>query len=100
VRDVAGDYGIDLEIEIFEGGKATGEIIKVQLKGTDSGPSKSGSFSVTVDIEKLSYWRALSTPELQWHQQRARDDVGRDRSRCRNVGTPPLEGWPTERGYR
>jgi tetratricopeptide (TPR) repeat protein len=63
-RPISGDYGVDLEVEIFENDSATGNIFKVQLKGTDKNSTKAGNHSVTVATESLSYWRRMDTPVL------------------------------------
>ena len=34
IREQHSDYGVDLEVEVFEGGSSTGTLIKVQVKGT------------------------------------------------------------------
>lgn len=46
VRDMPGDYGIDLEVEIFDNDSTTGMTFRVQLKGTDRLPGKSRKVSI------------------------------------------------------
>lgn len=62
VRPVESDYGIDLEVEIFENGEATGLTFKVQLKGTDA--SGSAQNRRRVAWSTLAYWRDLDVPVL------------------------------------
>lgn len=63
VRPTPDDYGVDAEVEIFEDGKATGYTFKLQLKSTDA-TQKNQKYSVTVDSEKLEYWKNLDVPVL------------------------------------
>lgn len=56
-----GDYGIDGEVEVFEGGVTTGLTFKVQLKGTDAAR---GGPSVRVRSDHLLYWASLDVPVL------------------------------------
>jgi hypothetical protein len=62
VRDVSPDYGIDREVEIFEGGASTGLTFKVQLKASQqtaaAGPSR------RVKTDTLGYWKSLDVPVL------------------------------------
>jgi len=59
-RDVTkSDYGIDGEVEVFDGTDATGILFKVQLKGTDS-----SKLSVGVKQSTISYWLDLRAPVL------------------------------------
>lgn len=62
VRGVDDDYGIDREVEIFEGERTTGLTFKVQLKASDrvarSGPSR------RIDVERLKYWNSLDVPVM------------------------------------
>lgn len=62
VRPVDDDYGIDREVEIFEAGRTTGLMFKVQLKSSEhcaeSGPSR------RVKVEQLGYWKSLDVPVL------------------------------------
>src|SRR3954447_17655666 len=63
VRRPDSDYGIDLEVEIFDPtGVATGHTFRVQLKGTDAGFSSKPW--VAVDVDSLEYWRRLDSPVL------------------------------------
>lgn len=59
VREVSDDYGIDREVEVFQGGRTTGLTFKVQLKGTD----KSG-ITRRVKRTSLDYWASLDVPVL------------------------------------
>lgn len=62
VRRKDHDYGVDLEVEIFdENGRATGLTFNVQLKATDD-PDKSTLVSIGTD--KLEYYGALPAPTL------------------------------------
>lgn len=63
VRDVAPDYGIDVEVEIFEpSGAATGLTFKVQLKGMEK-PDHIGPFR-DIKVDHLRYWNRLDVPVL------------------------------------
>lgn len=53
------DYGIDGEVEEFEGGRATGLRFYVQLKATDEGDLK-----VPVKLSTAGYFRAQPVPVL------------------------------------
>ncbi|WP_120316833.1 DUF4365 domain-containing protein [Catellatospora citrea] len=64
VRDVQEDYGVDLEVEIFEQGRATGLTFRVQLKGTDTAPRKGRISRPGIKASTLSYWNSLDTPVL------------------------------------
>ena len=56
------DYGVDLEVEIFDADKlATGLVFNVQLKGTDD-PQKARS--VTLRTGALEYFDSLKVPTL------------------------------------
>lgn len=56
VRDKSDDYGIDVEVEIFENSKATGLIFYVQLKATDDSSKKQ---KVSIKSSTLVYFRNL-----------------------------------------
>jgi tetratricopeptide (TPR) repeat protein len=63
VRDIAIDYGIDVEVEIFEtNGNTTGLTFKVQLKGMEK-PDHIGPYR-DFDVEHLKYWSRLDVPVL------------------------------------
>ncbi|WP_226574227.1 DUF4365 domain-containing protein [Acuticoccus sediminis] len=62
VRRKSPDYGIDLEVEIFNfDGAATGLCFNVQLKATDD-PTK--RYKVSIEIDRLEYARSLDIPTL------------------------------------
>lgn len=55
------DYGVDLMVEIFRDGFATGDTFAVQLKAkSDAGQSP----STTVKRSTFNYWRSLAVPAL------------------------------------
>lgn len=58
VRNQDRDYGIDSEVEVFEGGDPTGQVFKVQLKAVASLSGRKPS--VKVPLSKLSYWQRLN----------------------------------------
>src|SRR5918999_5780673 len=63
VRDIAIDYGIDVEVEIFDvSGEATGLTFKVQLKGMER-PDHIGPFR-DIKVDHLRYWSRLDVPVL------------------------------------
>lgn len=62
VRDIPIDYGIDVEVEIFDDGAATGLTFKVQLKGMEK-PDHIGPFR-DIDVDRLRYWGRLDVPVL------------------------------------
>jgi tetratricopeptide (TPR) repeat protein len=60
IREPSEDYGIDLEVEVFENGRATGLTFKVQSKGTDA----AGSLARKIKRRTINYWRKLDVPVL------------------------------------
>jgi hypothetical protein len=62
-RQIQEDYGVDLEVEIFEGGVTTGLTFRVQLKGTDK-PPRRGKISRSVKARTRAYWQRLDVPVL------------------------------------
>ena len=63
VRDIPIDYGIDVEVEIFdENGDTTAMTFKVQLKGMES-PDHIGPFR-DVKVDHLRYWSRFDVPVL------------------------------------
>src|SRR6266508_1921968 len=64
VRDVHQDYGVDLEVEVFdEGGSATGEMFLAQAKGTDQ-PDLTRALRVKLKVDHLAYYASLDLPVL------------------------------------
>ena len=62
VRRKDKDYGVDLEVEIFdESDEATGLIFYAQVKATDD-PSKAGALSMKID--RLDYLSSLDSPSI------------------------------------
>ena len=59
VRDVTPDYGLDLEVEIFVGGAATGLLFKVQVKG-----SNQDDLVMRLSQEKPDYYNSIELPVL------------------------------------
>lgn len=57
-----GDYGIDREVEIFEGDQATGLTFKVQLKAAERRPAAGPS--CRIDTDRLDYWNTLDVPVM------------------------------------
>ena len=64
MRDVDGsaDYGVDQEVEIFDGDDTTGLTFGVQVKATAK-PAKSGLYR-DIRFENFEYWKSLGTPVL------------------------------------
>ncbi|MEV7396388.1 DUF4365 domain-containing protein [Aeromicrobium sp. NPDC092404] len=63
VRPIDQDYGIDVEVEIFDDdGTATGLTFKAQLKGMEH-PDHIGPFR-DIKVDHLQYWRRLDVPVL------------------------------------
>lgn len=60
--DSEGDYGIDLEVEIFDRDETTGLTFRVQIKGTNSNPAK--AISKSIRVETLDYWKSFDVPVL------------------------------------
>lgn len=96
VRPKEHDYGIDLEVELFEHGSATGEVFLVQLKGTDD-PNE--AHRVPLTLATLGYMEDLRQPVLivrylgttgtmvsRWAHMRS-EVVARDLGGC--VRSPP-----------
>jgi hypothetical protein len=70
VREIPTDYGLDFEIEIFNSGKSTGAIFKVQLKSSESTRySSDGQFiSQPLDVRSANYLcRELRLPVVLVH---------------------------------
>lgn len=64
VREKSHDYGIDLEVEIFDNkGYATGLLFYVQLKATDSEDQKKQD-TISFSIGHLHYYNSLRYPVL------------------------------------
>ena len=65
-REATGrDYGIDMSVEIFDEGRATGKVLFLQIKGTD-GEAKRTALGVYFDVEvkHLKYALLFSAPML------------------------------------
>ena len=63
VRDITLDYGIDVEVEIFDpDGSTTGLTFKVQLKGMEK-PDHIGPWR-DIKVDHLRYWNRLDVPVL------------------------------------
>jgi hypothetical protein len=63
-RDKNKDYGIDVEIEIFDNnGSATGLVFWVQLKATESNDA-SVIKNINLRIESIQYYKSLEIPVL------------------------------------
>lgn len=63
VRDIVEDYGIDVEVEIFDrDATATGLTFKAQLKGMEA-PDHIGPFR-DIKFDHLRYWGRLDVPVL------------------------------------
>src|SRR5688572_66301 len=62
VRRIEDDYGVDLEVEIFDGDAATGLTFKVQLKSKKVKPGK--GVSKSVEVSSLNYWLSQDVPVL------------------------------------
>ncbi|MDT0605042.1 DUF4365 domain-containing protein [Thalassotalea castellviae] len=64
VRDKNKDYGIDVEVEIFDHrGYSTGLVFWVQLKATES-TKESDRKKVSLEIETVDYYKSLDLPVL------------------------------------
>jgi tetratricopeptide (TPR) repeat protein len=62
VRRIEDEYGIDLEVEIFDGDRATGLTFKVQLKSKDI--ARGRAVSKSVKVSSLNYWLNHDVPVL------------------------------------
>lgn len=61
-RDKVPDYGIDLEVEIFdESGDATGLMFNVQLRGTDNPKME---YKSAIKVDQYDYFESLNVPTL------------------------------------
>lgn len=60
VTEAGTDYGVDLRVEIFEDGSATGLQFNVQLKATDGDTGDRWP----IKRQTLNYWEALPSPTL------------------------------------
>lgn len=63
-RDVTGrDYGIDMELEIFKEKNSTGQVLLLQIKGTEKDISfKDGLASIDIPTKTLIYSERFITP--------------------------------------
>jgi tetratricopeptide (TPR) repeat protein len=59
-RQLSHDYGIDGEVEVFQGGESTGVTFKVQLKGSE----REDNLVVRLSHEKAAYYTSLTEPIL------------------------------------
>ena len=63
-RDKNKDYGIDVEVEIFDNdGRATGLVFWAQLKATESN-DESVIKNINLSIESIKYYKSLEIPVL------------------------------------
>jgi len=62
VHTPAADYGVDLRVEIFQNGVATGLEFGVQLKATTQGSGTTPG--VAIRRSTLNYWDSLTNPTL------------------------------------
>lgn len=60
--DTEGDYGIDLEVEIFSRDRTTGLTFRVQMKGSDR--DVEARRSIAIKLDSLDYWRSFDVPVL------------------------------------
>ncbi len=58
------DYGIDIEIEIVEGGEVTNKVIWVQLKATKSTNRDQGKISYQIETKSLTHYEKCRLPVL------------------------------------
>jgi tetratricopeptide (TPR) repeat protein len=63
IEDVSSDYGLDLKIETFQNGAATGMMFFVQLKATDQ-PDVGEALKLPVSENHRTYWNSLDCPVL------------------------------------
>jgi hypothetical protein len=65
-RDLTGrDYGIDLQVELFTDGEATGRALLLQIKAfSDVTASENGDWLVDVDVQLLRYAELFAVPLL------------------------------------
>lgn len=64
IRPVTPDYGRDLEVELFEGNRATGVLFGAQLKSIEKAPRKGRLAKPGIETSSLHYWRSLDYPLL------------------------------------
>lgn len=62
-QEVRRDYGVDLRVEIFEGGRATGMAFWAQLKATDEADADKAR-RTRFDVSALNYMAAQAEPVL------------------------------------
>lgn len=64
-RDIGGrDYGIDMAIEIFDQGRATGKMLLLQIKGTERDIEALNSIDFDVPVNTLKYSELFIVPFL------------------------------------
>ena len=64
-RDIGGrDYGIDMAIELFDQGRATGKMLLLQIKGTERDIEALDSIDFDVPVNTLNYSELFIVPFL------------------------------------
>lgn len=64
-RDIGGrDYGIDMAIEIFDQGRATGKMLLLQIKGTERDIEAEDTIDFDVPVNTLKYSELFIVPFL------------------------------------
>ncbi len=96
------DYGVDFEVEIFQGGTTTGVLFSVQLKSTKA---IARNLSVRLKRTTANYWSSLDRPvlivmyegptgRLLWQSWHRYDPYGTDTKAARfTLKFPPGNVW-------
>jgi hypothetical protein len=64
LRDVVQDYGIDLEVEPFEGGHSLGDLLLLQIKGYDGAIAAGNDHTFVMRTNGLKYAQRFIVPAL------------------------------------
>ncbi len=58
------DYGVDMQVELFDGGRATGGTLLLQIKGTAKGIDETGPILFDIPVRTLKYAEMFVVPFL------------------------------------
>jgi tetratricopeptide (TPR) repeat protein len=74
VRDMAPDYGLDMEVEIVEGENLTNKVFWLQIKATDTSNNSIEKISFPLETKYLEYYESCRLPVivLLWVKSQSR----------------------------
>jgi tetratricopeptide (TPR) repeat protein len=64
VRDMAPDYGLDMEVEIVEGENLTNKVFWLQIKATDTSKDNIEEISFSIETKYLEYYENCRLPVI------------------------------------